>query len=159
MTQESSVTTVSLDEAIRMNFLNLAYLCLSHRCVCNTRFNLFIQYCFSKQLQNQRDTRHAEGANCRGVLLNTLQKKTIDKTSNVAQKAAQEAKAASEAQNIAGQQAARQVFNYYLLDLLITTYIGTLFKRCFTRILKNRDVRLKIFFIYNTFCPVLMFPR
>ena len=53
---------------------------------------------------------HTEGANCR-VLPNTLQKKA-EKTSNIAQKAAQEAKAASEAQNIAGQQAARQVLNY-----------------------------------------------
>lgn len=58
--------------------------------------------------------RHTEGANCRGVLPNTLQKKAVEKTSNIAQKAAQEAKAASEAQNIAGQQAARQVLNYVI---------------------------------------------
>ena len=56
--------------------------------------------------------RYTEDANCRGVLPNTLQKKAVQKTSNIAQKAAQEAKAASEAQNIAGQQAAHQVFNY-----------------------------------------------
>lgn len=37
------------------------------------------------------------------------QQKVNGKTSNIAQKAAQEAKAASDAQNIAGQQAAHQV--------------------------------------------------
>lgn len=67
---------------------------------------------------NQRDTRHAEGANCHGTLPNALQKKTIEKTSNIAQKAAQEAKAASEAQNIAGQQAARQVLNYTIYTII-----------------------------------------
>ncbi|XP_011639403.1 FYVE and coiled-coil domain-containing protein 1-like [Pogonomyrmex barbatus] len=53
--------------------------------------------------------RHAESENCRSVLPKSLQKKTIEKSTNIAQKAAQEAKAASEAQNIVGQQAARQV--------------------------------------------------
>lgn len=53
--------------------------------------------------------------NCHGVLSNALQRKTAEKTNNIAQKAAQEAKAASEAQNIAGQQAARQVLNYIII--------------------------------------------
>lgn len=61
--------------------------------------------------QNQRDTRHVE--NCHGGALQSAQKRTVEKTSNIAQKAAQEAKAASEAQNIAGQQAARQVLYIY----------------------------------------------
>lgn len=57
--------------------------------------------------------RHTESGNCRSDLPNA-QKKTVEKVSNIAQKAAQEAKAASEAQNIAGQQAARQVLNYII---------------------------------------------
>lgn len=58
--------------------------------------------------------RHTESGNCRSALPNA-QKKIVEKASNIAQKAAQEAKAASEAQNIAGQQAARQVLNYIIL--------------------------------------------
>jgi len=86
-----------------------------------------------KQLQNQRNIRYVEGINCRSILPNALQKKPIEKTSNIAQKAAQEAKAASEAQNIAGQQAARQVLNYICLiiyaiiqkDVLLEYWNGT----------------------------------
>jgi len=40
-----------------------------------------------------------------------MKKPAEEKASSIAQKAAQEAKAASEAQNIAGQQAARQVYS------------------------------------------------
>lgn len=78
-----------------------------------------------KKLQNQRDIRHAEGGNCRGSAA-VLPKKIVEKSSNIAQKAAAEAKAASEAQNIAGQQAARQV-----LEKLYYTY--HLSKRHFAR--------------------------
>lgn len=61
--------------------------------------------------------RHTESGNCRGTVLSNAQKKIIEKASNIAQKAAQEAKAASEAQNVAGQQAARQVLNYIILNM------------------------------------------
>lgn len=70
----------------------------------------------SKRLQNQRDMRHAEGASCRNSVAGSP-KKIVEKSSNIAQKAAAEAKAASEAQNIAGQQAARQVLKIILLHI------------------------------------------
>lgn len=63
--------------------------------------------------KNHRNVRLVEnGPTCHGK----SPKKTIEKASNIAQKAAEEAKAASEAQNMAGQQAARQVLiniNFY----------------------------------------------
>lgn len=56
--------------------------------------------------KNHRDVRLVEnGPSCH----TKNGKKTIEKASNIAQKAAEEAKAASEAQNMAGQQAAHQV--------------------------------------------------
>lgn len=66
-------------------------------------------------------------------------KKTIEKATNIAQKAAEEAKAASEAQNMAGQQAAHQVlintnfyfnkkiFNVFTIILIILVFGNILF--------------------------------
>lgn len=82
--------------------------------------------------------------NCRGVLPNALQRKTAEKTSNIAQKAAQEAKAASEAQNIAGQQAARQVLNYIIIYHFLKRWVSPEYRTT------NRDVTRK-YFIYNMF--------
>ncbi|KAK1124061.1 hypothetical protein K0M31_007085 [Melipona bicolor] len=59
---------------------------------------------------NRREIRYADESSCSRSSSNpNNSKRTPEKNSNIAQKAAQEAKAASEAQNIAGQQAARQV--------------------------------------------------
>lgn len=59
--------------------------------------------------QNQRQMRYAAGPDCSNGAANNHKKVALEKGSNIAQKAAQEAKAASEAQNIAGQQASHQV--------------------------------------------------
>ncbi|XP_076376189.1 uncharacterized protein LOC117229444 isoform X1 [Megalopta genalis] len=58
---------------------------------------------------NQREVRYAEGETNSHTCRNGDKKNPDQKSSSLAQKAAQEAKAASDAQNIAGQQAAHQV--------------------------------------------------
>lgn len=63
-------------------------------------------YIITTTKQNQREVRYVDGETCNN---GPNHRKPTEKSSSLAQKAAQEAKAASDAQQIAGQQAARQV--------------------------------------------------